>query len=122
MLESILNIRINKDNPKYWIIEFIGNLDSYGLAERRKEILEAVNAFDKQFLIFDFTALEYINSESIGLMLQINETLLGKNQQLVLIRAKKNVIDVLEVIGLLETVSYYKDLDEFLSKKLTNVN
>jgi anti-anti-sigma factor len=122
MLESILQIRVNKDNSKYWIVEFIGNLDSYGLAERRKEIMMAVDTFDKQYLVFDFTRLEYINSESIGLMLQINETLLARKQELVLVRAKKNVIDVLEVIGLLETVSYFQDLDEFLKKKLNNVN
>ncbi len=121
MLDTPLEIKIKKDNEKYWVVEFVGNLDSYGLTEKRKEIAEIIDTVDKPHLVFDFTELEYINSESIGVLMQINEKLTAKDKKLVIVHAKKNVIDVLQVIGLFETVAYYETLDEFV-KGLANAN
>jgi anti-anti-sigma factor len=122
MLESILKININKENPDYTVIDFQGNLDSFGLSERRKELVFAVDECEKKYLVFNFSELDYINSESIGMLLQFNEQMMKKNQKLVLVSAKKNVIDVLTVIGLLETVPYYQSLDEFLSSGKKDAN
>lgn len=113
-MDTPLEISSNNDNPKYMIVKFVGNLDSYGLTEKRKDIDQLVTDCNKPFLVFDFSELEYINSESIGLLMRYNEILMAKEQKLVLLQAKQNVIDVLEVIGLLETVPYYASMEDFL--------
>lgn len=122
MTEQSLNLIVDKDlNKNSWIVNFSGNLDSFSLKEKRKEILDLVESFDRKYLVFDFMKLNFINSESIGLLMQISETLKLKGKDLVVVEAKKNVIDVLNVIGVFEEIRHFKLKSDFL-RSLENVN
>jgi anti-anti-sigma factor len=122
MTEQSLNLIVDKDlNKNSWIVNFSGNLDSFSLKEKRKEILDLVESFDRKYLVFDFMKLNFINSESIGLLMQISEILKLKDKQLVVVEAKKNVIDVLNVIGVFEEIRHFKLKSDFL-RSLENVN
>lgn len=121
MIGNTLEIVLHDEDERYTRVSFWGNLDSFGLSEKRKEIMGTVDAMSKKWLVFDFTDLSFLNSESIGFLMQVNENLMENGKNLVLINAKKNVLDVLQVIGLLETMSYYKDLEEFISS-IENAN
>lgn len=121
MLGNTLEIIKQEEGQNYSVVGFWGNLDSFALTEKRKEIVDLVDAFDKQYLVFNFSDLNFLNSESIGLLMQLNEKLINKEKKLVIVQAKKNVLDVLEVIGFLEMVPYYKKLEDFL-RTLNNAN
>lgn len=114
MIGNTLEIVLHEGDENYSRVSFWGNLDSFGLSQRRKELLAIVDGLTKKWLVFDFKDLNFLNSESIGFLMQVNENLMQKNKKLVLVNAKNNVLDVLQVIGLLETMPYYKDLEDFL--------
>lgn len=121
MLGNTLEIVQKEEGESYSVVAFWGNLDSFGLSEKKKEILDLVDQCAKEYLVFNFMDLNFLNSESIGFLMQINEKLMEKGKKLVIVQAKKNVLDVLEVIGLFETMPYYKKLEDFLST-LNNAN
>lgn len=114
MLSNTLELVINND-PKwqYQVLDFFGNLDSYSLKDKREKLFEIVNNANKAYLIFNFQNLNFINSECISLLLQFNELLQKKGKKLVIINAKKNVVDVLNVIGIFQTMPYFRDIEEF---------
>lgn len=121
MLEKTLELVVSKDNPNFLLVDFFGNLDTFGLKEKRKEIMDLVEKLDKKYLVFSFTGLNFINSESISVLMQINESLKAKDRQLILVGAKKNVVDVLNVIGIFEMMPYFKTMPDFL-RHLENVH
>lgn len=115
MLNSTLELVVDKkSNPNIWKVDFFGNLDSYSLQTKKKEILDYIDLVEPATLLFDFKGLNFINSESIGLVLHISEKLAEKNKKLVLVGAKKNVFQVLDVIGAFELIPHYKSYDDFL--------
>lgn len=115
MLNSTLELVVDKKtNPNVWKVDFFGNLDSYSLQSKKKEILDYIEAVEPEVLLFDFTGLNFINSESIGLVLHISEKLAEKKKKLVLVGAKKNVFQVLDVIGAFELVPHYKSYEDYL--------
>jgi len=114
MLNNTLEIVVNNDpNWQYQVVDFIGNLDSYSLKDKREVLFDTVNQANKAYLVFNFLNLNFINSECISLLLQFNEILLKKGKKLVIMNAKKNVIDVLNVIGIFQTMPYFKNIEEF---------
>jgi anti-anti-sigma factor len=121
MLGKTLELVVSKDNPNFWSVDFFGNLDTYGLQQKRKDIMDLVEAIDKKYLAFNFANLDFINSEAISVLMQISEKLKAKGAKLALIGAKKNVVDVLNVIGIFEMIPYFKTMPDFL-KNLENVH
>ena len=65
-----IDIKPSGHHKDYRLISFIGNLDKAGLDEVRSQIEEIVESVhDEQYLVFNFENLEFINSESIGFLL-----------------------------------------------------
>jgi anti-anti-sigma factor len=114
MLTNTLELVVN-DDPKwqYQVVDFFGNLDSYNLKEKKEKLFEIVNNANKDYLVFNFQNLIFINSECISLLMQFNEVLQKKAKRLVIMNAKKNVVDVLNVIGIFQTMPYFKDILDF---------
>lgn len=106
----------NQKNPKFTEMVFQGELDSTGLVQVRDEIYAQVGALNKAYLVFNFAELDYINSESIGMLIQVQEMLQKKGHDLVIVNAQKIVADVLNVIGISESVDCYKSMADFLRK------
>lgn len=106
----------NQKNPKFTEMVFKGELDSTGLVQVRNEIYEQVEALSKSYLVFNFAELDYINSESIGMLIQVQEMLQKKGHSLVIVNPQKIVADVLAVIGIDQTVDVYKSMADFLRK------
>lgn len=121
MLGNTLEVIEKENGEKYLVLSFWGNLDSFGLSEKKDQINQIVEGFSKEYLVFNFADLNFLNSESIGFLMHLNEKLIAEGKKLVIVQAKKNVLDVLEVIGLLETMPYFKKMEDFLSN-INNVN
>lgn len=113
MFKEILQV-IHEVEAKDERISFVGNLDTYGLQVKKDEILQIINSITKDIVVFDFEKLNYINSESISFILQVKDLLTKNNKQFVIVSARKIVLDVLSVIGILgKEVKYFDTLDEF---------
>ena len=97
----------------YTVIDFIGELDKFGLDKVKDQLDSLIDTFDKQSLVFNFARLDFINSESIGFLLTVHAHLLKKNKKLVLVNAPTNVKDVLDVIGMFKIIGYYDSVAHF---------
>ncbi len=112
---DVLTLVKNEDeNFKYVMIDFIGEMDSSSLPKAKDFLNEIMKDFRQDYLLFNFINLKYINSESIGFVLQIYEKLNKMKKKLVIIGAKKNIFDVLSVIGMFDTVAHFNSLPDFI--------
>jgi len=107
---------LDSTDPSYQIIKFVGEFDKAGHADVRDDLNSKVRAFDKRFLVFDFTELKFINSEGIGYLMEVHAHLLKQDKKLVIIGVNDHVKDVFETIGINEIVSIYDSLEDFLKK------
>ncbi len=116
-MEKNITLSIGKpDEAKgYMVVKFVGELDKAGHAEIRDELDDAVDKFILKTLVFDFTGLKFINSEGIGYVMEVNNHLTSKKQELVVVGLAANVADVFKAIGLKDVVKIHKSLDSFLN-------
>ncbi len=115
---SKLDIAITTNDEKsYTMISFTGDLDKYGLSQVKDKIEEIVTNLQQKNLVFDFSNLHFINSESIGFLLTLHSRLLKKEETLMILKASQNVRDVLEVIGIFKIIPYCENM-ESLEKSL----
>ncbi len=113
-----LNIQVQElsADKKYQVVTFNGEFDKAGHTEIRELLDSSVKAFDGKNLVFDFSALKFINSEGIGYIMEIHTHLIQRDRQLVLVGLNDHVKDVFETIGISEIISVYPTLNDFLNK------
>jgi len=107
----------------YQIIRFTGTFDKNGY----NQIDGALETILRQFmdldpdatknLVFDFTDLDYINSQGIGILMEVHNKLAGTGKALVIVGLKQNVADVFQAIGMNELISIYPSIQSFLEGK-----
>jgi len=100
------------------LVRFDGDLDKNGLESVKSEIDASVEKAEKNYLVFDFTNLNFINSESIGYLTTVHYRLMKRQKSLVIIGASAHVLDVLQVIGITQFIKSFATLEEF-EKSLT---
>lgn len=116
-MEPTLTIEIgNSDNEKnYQVVKFIGEFDKAGYMGNHQEIDDIVTKFQLKTLVFDFTDLKFINSESIGYLVEVHTKLAERAKALALIGPDAHVKDVLKTIGIAEIMPIYVNLKDFLN-------
>ena len=100
-------------NKIYTVLSFEGDLDKLGLELVRPQIDEIVEKLETKYLVFDFTSLNFINSESIGYLITVHYRLIKKDKGLVIVKASNYVKDVLQVIGVSDFIKNYESLADF---------
>jgi len=95
------------------LVKFQGQLDESNVDEKAKLIYAIIeqNAANL-FLLMDFEELEYMNSKSIGYLTDWYGKISEGNGKIVITKAKNNILDILEVVGLTQLISCYPTLDE----------
>ncbi len=111
-----LEIQAPVAEKNYQLVAFDGEFDKAGFSAIKNQLDKFFKDFAAKTLVFDFANMTFINSESIGYLMEIHTHLAKKNQALVIVAPKANVKDVFEAIGIQQIVSVYKDLPEFLAK------
>lgn len=122
-MEPTLKISIQdggKDS-KYSLIKFNGEFDKAGYSDVREALDKFLDAFGAKessinILLFDFSDLKYVNSQGIGVLMEINTKLQELGKKLVIVGMNANVTDIFKTIGMTEIVSTYKNLTTFLDK------
>lgn len=69
-----------------------------------------------KYLLFDFTELQYINSEGIGYLMEIHAHLVQRDRELVVFGLNDHVKDVFQAIGIAEIIPIYGNLSDFLNR------
>lgn len=95
------------------LISVVGQLDESNVDEKAQEVYAVLDGIQtKPILIFDFDGLEYMNSKSIGYLSDWYAKAQSKGGDLVIIKAKPNILDILQVVGLTQLINCYKTLEE----------
>lgn len=95
------------------LIKFQGQLDESNVDEKAKIIYQVIEEFPQDlFLLLDFEELEYMNSKSIGYLTDWYGKITEGKGKVVIAKAKSNILDILEVVGLTQLISCYPTLDE----------
>lgn len=95
------------------LIKFVGQLDESNVDEKAKMIYEVINANAQGLnLIFDFEGLEYMNSKSIGYLTDWYTKLSEKQGAIIIAKARPNIIDILQVVGITQLIKTVGTLDE----------
>lgn len=119
MTPPALNLSISilppDEKKRYQVVKFHGELDKAGLLSIRERIDELVERFTGQYLAFDLSELDFINSESIGFLTTVHAHLIKTGKSLVILQARENVKDVFTVIGLFSIMNYFDNLPEFVN-------
>jgi anti-anti-sigma factor len=111
-----LDILPPDEKNSYQAVRLTGDMDKAGLDVVRGQIDQLSRNFPYQYFIFDFSGLNFINSESIGFLMMIHSHLVKIKKVLVVVSAKDHVKDVLSVIGILSVIEYHDSFDEFKKK------
>lgn len=123
-MEPTLKIDVQPLNTdqNYQTILFSGDFDKAGFSEIRESLDKALEDFlgregeAAKSMIFDFGKLKYINSQGIGVLMEIHAKMAEKDRKLVIIGANDNVKDVFQAIGLNEIIASYDSMDGFLNQ------
>lgn len=95
------------------IVKFSGQLDESNVDENAKTIYKLIEETPKNLcLVLDFAELEYMNSKSIGYLTDWYGRVTGKNGKIVIAKARENIMDILQVVGLTQLINCYPTLDE----------
>lgn len=115
-MQPNLNISVEPVTDHYQVVHLQGEFDKAGFALIKEKLDDCVMKFTAKELVFDFSALKFINSEGIGCLMEIHTHLVKLDKKLVLIGVNPNVEDVFKAIGIDVIVPIYKDLAAFLNK------
>lgn len=100
-------------DTKMKLIKFSGQLDESNVDENAKKIYKLIDVIDtKPLFIFDFSELEYMNSKSIGYLTDWYGKISAKEGKIVIIGAKENILDILQVVGLTQLIDNYSTVEE----------
>ncbi len=95
------------------IAHISGQLDESNIDEKIQEIYKVVEANPKDLnLIFDLENLEYMNSKSIGYITDLYGKITDSGGQVVIAKARPNILDILTVVGLTQLIKSFPSLDE----------
>ena len=116
-MEPTLEIEIGEmpEGQKYQVIKFSGEFDKAGQTDIKKQLEDHVKNFPSVVLVFDFTALKFINSEGIGYLMEIHAHLVKGGKKLVIVGPPANIQDVFKAIGIQDVIPVYTDMQSFLN-------
>lgn len=97
-------------NPSYQLCKISGFIDIHSSMEL-EHISQEVVKQKTQFLVFDFSDLEYINSQGMGTLLALESKLDRAGGALVIVGAKERVQEVFELTGINQAIAMYQDLE-----------
>lgn len=110
---TIEDIQTQDPNLKAKIVKFQGQLDESNVDEKSKMIYQIIQDNPQNlYLIMDFEELEYMNSKSIGYLTDWWGKINDNKGKVVICKAKSNILDVLEVVGLTQLIQCYPTLEE----------
>lgn len=104
---------IIEDDGNIKIVKIAGQLDESNVDEKIKTIYTAIEQNPKGLkLLFDLENLEYMNSKSIGYMTDIYGKITESGGQVAIAKAKPNITDILQVVGLTQLIKSFATAEE----------
>jgi len=116
-MASPIQITVTEDSidekEKVIVVRFDGQLDESNIDDNAHVLYDLLDEMkENSYLIFDFQGLTYMNSKSIGYLTDWHLKVKEKNGEIILARARENILDILNVVGLTQIIVSYPTIDE----------
>ncbi len=99
------------------LITIVGALDESNIDIQAQNFYKLLEQFPKKlFLLFDLTKLDYMNSKTIGYITDWSERLKSGGGKMVIANAPKNILDILETVGITALIPAYPTKEEAMKK------
>ena len=99
-------------DKKLKIVHVSGQLDESNVDEKIQMIYKLLEETPQNLaLILDFENLTYMNSKSIGYLTDLYGKLNETNGKIVIAKAKPNILDILQVVGLAQLIQCFDSTD-----------
>lgn len=110
---TIENLPLGAEGKVTKLVTFKGQLDETNVDEKAKLIYKEIETTPKNLcLLFDFEGLEYMNSKSIGYLTDWYGKISEGGGKIVIAKARPNILDILEVVGLTQLITCLPTIDE----------
>lgn len=110
---TIEDVQTGNANKFVKLVTIAGQLDESNVDEKSTMVYEIINKNPANLsLIFNLENLEYMNSKSIGYMTDWYGKISAANGKMVIVKAKPNIADVLQVVGLTQLIPIFNTLEE----------
>lgn len=103
-MENNLKIVVAAISGDTQVVKFDGDFDKAGQSAIKGDLEALIKALEVKTLVFDFAALDFINSQGIGYLMDINNHLKEAGKELNIKSPKANVMDVFKAIGLPDVI------------------
>jgi len=98
---------------KAMLVTITGQLDESNVDDKSKEVYKILEDNPgKVSLVFDLAGLEYMNSKSIGYLTDWYGKVKERGGDVFISRAKDNIADILQVVGLTQLIKTFESVDE----------
>ncbi|MFA5948107.1 MAG: STAS domain-containing protein [Candidatus Gracilibacteria bacterium] len=99
-------------DKKLKIVHISGQLDESNVDEKIQMIYKLLEEIPQNLtIIMDFENLTYMNSKSIGYLTDLYGKLNETNGKIVIAKAKPNILDILQVVGLAQLIPCFDSTD-----------
>jgi anti-anti-sigma factor len=110
---SIEDVETEDKNMTVKLIKFSGQLDESNVDEKAQIIYDLIEQNPNNLnLILDLEDLEYMNSKSIGYLTDWYGKVYENGGKIVIAKAKPNILDILQVVGLTQLIKTYPTIEE----------
>lgn len=100
MFEAQLDLKITSGK-----VSFVGQMDTLGLQKVRDELKKIIDSSAEKNIVFNFSKLEFINSESIGFLVELQTHAQKSGKKILLENMNEHVQDILSTVGLIPLFS-----------------
>jgi anti-sigma B factor antagonist len=91
------------------LIKLIGTLDLTGTYSIEVEFVRLCEG-DNVHLLVDLTEVDYVSSIGVHMLVNTARSIASRGGKMALLNPQRNVIDVLELTGILQMIPIYSDL------------
>lgn len=103
----------NTINPKYKIIPLQGQVDENNL-HLFNQTVEPLLESHHDYLVFDLAELDLMNSHAVGYLHNTHKKLKANNKQMAFVKANREILEILEHVGLIEIVPSFDSEEELV--------
>lgn len=111
MAKLDLNVLANQTTDNFQVIEFKGEMDKSNNLDVREALNKFIDSYGLNYLFFDLTYFDFINSEGVGMLVSMYYKMKKNNKNLFIINPQPRVLDVFNIIGLPKIVPVYDSLN-----------
>ncbi|MCC7197210.1 STAS domain-containing protein, partial [Candidatus Peregrinibacteria bacterium] len=97
------------------LITVIGALDESNIDTQAQNFYKLIEQYPKKlFLLFDLEKLDYMNSKTIGYVIDWSEKIKNGGGKMVITNVPQNIYDILSTVGITGIIPAYPTKDEAL--------